>query len=231
MLKLARKYLTKSKLVVLETNIWSVSNPIYQEIYDYHKKLIAMEVDYDYIGYQAHYYALQNTPFQEGTKQWGPRTFMMDEINRGMEQMATLGKPIIIAEFNPPSRNNKNKNPNQPRLTDEEIAAWEVNFYTLMFSKPYIDGITRWFTIDNLGGRGMDAGIVSEEGVLKPNYFALKNLIKEKWHTKWKGKFSEEKIEFTGFYGKYKITVEGYEDETVNFNKSNLSVNLNLRKN
>ena len=100
-----------------------------------------------------------------------------------------------------------------------------------MFSKPYIDGITRWFTIDNLGGRGMDAGIVSEEGVLKPNYFALKNLIKEKWHTKWKGKFSEEKIEFTGFYGKYKITVEGYKDETVNFKKSNLSVNLNLRKN
>ena len=230
-LKLARKYLTKSKLVVLETNIWSVSNPIYQEIYDYHKKLIAMEVDYDYIGYQAHYYALQNTPFQEGTKQWGPRTFMMDEINRGMEQMATLGKPIIIAEFNPPSRNNKNKNPNQPSLTDEEIAAWEVNFYTLMFSKPYIDGITRWFTIDNLGGRGMDAGIVSEEGVLKPNYFALKNLIKEKWHTKWKGKFSKEKIEFRGFYGKYKVTVEGYKDETINLNKSNLSLNLNLRKN
>ena len=42
-----------------------------------------------------------------------------------------------------------------------------------------MDGISRWFTVDNLGGRGMDAGIVSEEGVFKPNYFALKKLIKE----------------------------------------------------
>ena len=230
-LKLARKYLPKSKLVVLETNIWSVSNPIYQEIFEYHKKLIAMEVDYDYIGYQAHYYALQNRPFQEGTKEWGSRTFMMDEINRGMEQMAALGKPIIIAEFNPPSRSNKNNNPDQPRLSDDEIAAWEVNFYTLMFSKPYINGITRWFTIDNLGGRGMDAGVVSEQGVLKPNYFALKKLIKEKWHTKWKGKLGAEKIEFRGFCGKYKITAEGFKDETINLNKSNLFVSLSLRKN
>ena len=230
-LKLARKYLPKSKLVVLETNIWSVSNPIYQEIFEYHKKLIAMEVDYDYIGYQAHYYALQNRTFQEGTKEWGSRTFMMDEINRGMEQMAALGKPIIIAEFNPPSRSNRNNNPNQPRLSDDEIAAWEVNFYTLMFSKPYINGITRWFTIDNLGGRGMDAGIVSEQGVLKPNYFALKKLIKEKWHTKWKGKLGTEKIEFRGFCGKYKITAEGFKDETINLNKSNLFVSLSLRKN
>ena len=100
-----------------------------------------------------------------------------------------------------------------------------------MFSKPYINGITRWFTIDNLGGRGMDAGIVSEQGVLKPNYFALKKLIKEKWHTKWKGKLGAEKIEFRGFCGKYKITAQGFKDETINLNKSNLFVSLSLRKN
>ena len=87
-----------------------------------------MEVDYDYIGYQAHYYALQNTPFQEGTKRWGARTFMMDEINRGMEQMATLGKPIIIANSIPHQEVIKIKILINP-FTDEEIAAWEVNFY------------------------------------------------------------------------------------------------------
>jgi len=213
-LEIARKHMPNAKLVVLETNIWSVSNPVFQEIYEYHRDLIGMNAPYDYIGYQAHYYARQGMPFEEGTPEFGPRTFMMDEINRGLEQMSQLGKPMVITEFNPPSRNNKNDDPDQPGLTNEEIAAWEQNFYTLLFSKPYIEGISRWFTVDNLGGRGMDAGVLTEEGVLKPNYFALKKLIKEKWHTRWEGTVDGE-LSFRGFYGVYKININGYQEMDV----------------
>lgn len=209
-IKIARKYLPKAKLVILEANIWNLKNPVFQEIYEYHKSLIQQKVDYDYIGYQAHYYAKGNVPFQEGTKEFGPRTFMMDEINKGIEQIGSLGKPVVITEFNPPSRSNKVKMPNQVRISDEEVAAWESNFYTLMFSKPYINGISRWFTIDNLGGRGMDAGVVTEDGKLKPNYYALKKLIKEKWHTQLNANIKNGSVKFKGFYGTYKIKVEGY---------------------
>jgi len=222
-LNLARKYYPKAKLVVLEANFFNVPNPVFQEIYQYHKSLIEMDVDYDYIGYQAHYYAQQGVPFQEGTKKFGPRTFMMDEINKGMEQLAQLGKPIVITEFNAPSRNNTITNPNQPGLTDEEIAAWETNFYTLMFSKSYIAGISRWFTVDNLGGKGMDAGVVTEDGKLKPNYFALKKLIKEKWHTKWEGEVRDGRVDFNGFYGTYLVKVDGFKEVEVEFIKSMLS--------
>ncbi|MEM9157888.1 MAG: endo-1,4-beta-xylanase [Verrucomicrobiota bacterium] len=219
-LELTRKHMPNTKLVVLETNLWNVENPVFQEIFDYHWSLIQKGVDYDYIGYQAHYYALKNVPFQKGTKEWGPRTFMMDGINRGLEQMAQLGKPIVITEFNPPSRSNKNSNPDQPRLTDEEIASWEANYYTLIFSKPYIHGLSRWFTIDNLGGRGMDAGIVTESGQLKPNYYALKNLIKEKWHTRLEAKPDKEgKIAFRGFNGTYTIKPKGREGLSLQLNR------------
>lgn len=214
-LELARTYYPKAKLVVLEANLWSVSNPVFQEIFAYHKELIRLGAPYDCIGYQAHYYAVGGKPFEEGTPKFGPRTFMMDEINRGIEQMASLGKPIVITEFNPPSRNNKNKNPNQPRISDEEIAAWETNFYTLMFSKPYMKGVSRWFTIDNLGGRGMDAGVVTEAGQLKPNYFALQTLIKQKWHTRWEGKPVGGKVSFEGYYGTYRLNVPGFKDVIV----------------
>jgi GH35 family endo-1,4-beta-xylanase len=210
-LQIARKHMPNAKLVVLEANIWSVSNPVFQEIYEYHKRLIELNAPYDYIGYQAHYYAQGNMPFQKGTAKFGPRTFMMDEINKGLEQMATLGKPMVITEFNPPSRNNKSNNPNQVRISDEEIAAWESNFYTLLFSKPYIDGLSRWFTIDNLGGRGMDAGVVTEDGKLKPNYFALKKLIMDEWHTELMGKLKNGEIQFNGFYGTYILKVDGYQ--------------------
>jgi endo-1,4-beta-xylanase len=219
-LQIARKHMPGAKLVVLETNLWSISNPVFQEIYQYHKSLIELGAPYDYIGYQAHYYAQKGMPFEEGTPEFGPRTFMMDEISRGLEQMAKLGKPMVITEFNPPSRNNRNSDPDQPRISDEEIAAWEKNFYTLLFSKPYIDGLSRWFTIDNLGGRGMDAGVVSEEGGLKPNYYALKELIKETWHTRWEGLIKEE-ISFKGFHGTYKVSVEGYQETTIQLVEDN----------
>ena len=211
-LRIARKHLPNAKLVVLEANLWNVSNPVFQEIYEYHKRLIELDAPYDYIGYQAHYYAQKGMPFEKGTPDFGPRTFMMDEIDKGLEQIAQLGKPMVITEFNPPSRSNKNKKPNQPRISDEEIAAWESNFYTLLFSKPYIDGLSRWFTIDNLGGRGMDAGVVNEEGQLKPNYFALKKLIKSDWHTRWEGSLSGSPIKLHGFYGTYRVKVEGFEE-------------------
>ena len=214
-LSIARKHLPEAKLVVLEANLWNTPNPIFQEILDYHRKLIELGADYDYIGYQAHYYAKRGVAFQEGTKEYGPRTFMMDEINRGIEAAAQLGKPIVITEFNAPSRSNAIKNPQQPRISDAEVAAWETNFYTLMFSKPYIKGISRWFTIDNTGGRGMDAGVVTEEGELKPNYFALKKLIKEKWHTRWEGKSKKGKVDFNGFYGTYVLKAEGFADTEV----------------
>ena len=213
-LKLARTHMPDAKLVVLEAGIWNVPNPVFQEIYRYHKRLIELGADYDYIGYQAHYYA-KGRPFQEGHAELGPRTFLMDEINRGIEQIGGLGKPIVITEFNPPSRSNKSKRPDQPRLSDEEIAAWEANFYTLMFSKPYIKGISRWFTIDNLGGRGMDAGVVTEAGDLKPNYHALKKLIKEKWHTRGRVRTVGGRTAFRGFYGTYRIRVDGFKDAIV----------------
>lgn len=219
-LKIARKHMPDAKLVVLETNIWDMNNPVFHEIYDYHKYLIEHDAPYDYIGYQAHYYARGGLPFQEGTPDLGPRTFMMDRINGALENISSLGKPMVITEFNPPSRNNKNPDPDQPRLSDEEIAAWETNFYTLLFSKPYIDGLSRWFTVDNLGGKGMDAGVVSDDGELKPNYFALKELIKEKWHTRWEGNIDGE-IMFSGYNGTYKVSVEGYEDTTINLIDSN----------
>lgn len=214
-LSLARKHFPKAKLVVLETNLWTVSNPVFQEIYEYHKELIRRGAPYDYIGYQAHYYAIGGTPFIEGTPKFGPRTFMMDDINRGLEQMASLGKPMVITEFNPPSRSNKVKNPKQPRISDEEIAAWETNFYTLVFSKPYMKGLSRWFTIDNLGGRGMDAGVVTEDGRLKPNYHALKKLITEKWHTVRRGRPVAGNVSFDGFRGTYRVRVDGFKAVTV----------------
>ncbi|OPZ08004.1 MAG: hypothetical protein BWZ10_02733 [candidate division BRC1 bacterium ADurb.BinA364] len=122
--------------------------------------------------------------------------------------------PIHITEFNPPSRDTKNKNPDQARLSDEEVAEWTVNFYTLAFSKPYIREITRWFLIDTIGGRGIDAGLVTLEGERKPSYYALRKLLKETWSTRWEGELKDGQADFRGFFGTYEARIGG---ETARF--------------
>jgi len=133
----------------------------------------------------------------------------MKVISDCLDHLATLGKPIHITDYNPPSRMKKRRGP-QPALSDEEIAAWTVNYHTLIFSKPYIHQLTRWFIVDEHGDNAQDGGLVTVDRRKKPNYYALKKLIKEMWTTTWKGKLREGKASFRGFFGVDEAKIEGF---------------------
>jgi hypothetical protein len=205
---MARKYLPDAKLVLLEANVAVTENPQFQEIVKYYGEVAKAGGPFDYSGHQAHFYGITN---KKGVRQV-PATFTMGKLSGGLDLLASLGKPVVITEYNPPSRNNKQKvDPaTQARLSDKEIAAWSVNYYTLVFSKPYARELTRWFIIDDLGGRGTDAGLVTKTGEKKEEYFALKKLLNETWHTDWKGNATNGGISFRGFYGTYEAVVDGY---------------------
>lgn len=210
--RIADKYLPNATLVSLEAGLATTAetNSHFQAVYNYHKALLDRGAPVDVIGYQGHFYASGDTPFQEGHRAGGPGAFTMKALEEGLDRLATLGKPIHVTEFSPPSRNNQRKGP-QPRLSDEEVAAWTVNFYTLVFSKPYARQITRWFVIDEMGGRGMDAGLLTLAGERKPAYLALRRLLKEEWTTAWQGPLRDGAAAFRGFFGKYEARVAGYQ--------------------
>ena len=205
---LARKHLPDAKLVCLESYLASVNVPIFVKHIEYCKALRDLGGDFDYVGHQAHFYT-KGTPFREG------KQFTMASINEAYDLMASVGKPVALTEFNGISRNNKEPKEEQDKiwmLTDKENAAWQINFYKLAFSKPYIRELTRWFQVDNIGGRGMDAGIIDENGERRQIYYDLKKLIKEEWHTKVEGKTNKKgEIALRGFYGEYDINVKGYQ--------------------
>jgi hypothetical protein len=46
----------------------------------------------------------------------------------------------------------------------ETHAVWVENFYTLVFSKPYIEGLTRWFIYPTRGGQALDSGLLDLNG-------------------------------------------------------------------
>lgn len=207
---LARKYLPDAELLNTDTTIANTTSPALAPILNYTRDLLVHGAPLGVIGHQAHFYASGMMPFQEGHSKYGGKgAFTMKMIDGGLDRLATFGKPIHITEFSPPSRDRSRKG-TQPSLTDDEIAAWQVNYYTLAFSKPYIHEITRWFVIDELGGRGMDAGLITKDGKLKPAYYALKRLLKETWTTEWRGTAKSGVVSFRGFYGDYEVEVRGY---------------------
>jgi hypothetical protein len=143
----------------------------------------------------------------------------MAGVSRSLDLLANAGRPVVITEFNGPSRNNKEPREQQDKLwtmSDADNSAWQINYYRLAFSKPFIEGITRWYQVDNMNGRGMDAGIIDGRGEKKRIYYDLKKLIKEEWHTKAAGRSDERGVmAFRGFYGEYDLRVEGYKPARV----------------
>ena len=207
--KIADKYLPDAKLVMLETHLCTLKNPHYKKVYGYYEQVIDKGAPVDVVGFQGHFYGGGRMPISEGHPQAGRGAFTMRVISDCLDNLATLGKPIHITEYNPPSRMKKRKGP-QPRLSDKEIAAWTVNYYTLIFSKPYIRQLTRWFVVDGCGGNAIDGGLVTIDGKKKPNYYALKKLLKVTWNTKWQGVLNDGRVKLRAFFGEYEAKVSGY---------------------
>lgn len=207
--QIARRHLPTQRLMPLHQFIPTTfdDNSMFLEYFDWCRALIDRGAPLNAIGYQGHFYT-QRDSFAQGQWVGGPDAFRMKELDAGLDKLASLGQPVHITEFNPPSRN-KDTPAGKARLSDEAVARWSDNYYTLAFSKPYIGEITRWFLVDTVGGRGVDAGLVDLQGGLKPNYHALKKLLQETWTTRWDGALAAGQASFRGFCGRYELTLPG----------------------
>jgi hypothetical protein len=215
-LQIARKHLPDALLMANEAGIATTAptNRHFRAICKFYQKLLDLGAPLDAVGYQAHFHANDGMPFQEGHPVAGPGAFTMKRLEQGLDMLGALGKPVHITEFSPPSRERGIDGP-QPGLTDEEIAAWTVNFHTLAFSKPYIGQIVHWYLIDGVGGKALDAGLVSPGGDKKPLYYALRKLWAEEWTTRFRSSPRDGTVSFRGFYGVYEIEADGFEKTRV----------------
>ncbi|RMD80235.1 MAG: hypothetical protein D6820_06975 [Lentisphaerae bacterium] len=210
--EIAHRHFPSATLIPLE-DAWPgiISDPeLLQGTIDYFRELCRLTPHVSAIGTQMHFYAAagDRTPFHRGHPKFGPRAYTMAAIEEWLDRFAAIGLPLHITEFNPPSRA-RERSDEQPRLSEEEIAAWTTNFYTLVFSKPYIRQLVCWFLIDGVCGRGIDAGLVSVDGRRKPLYHALRELIRRRWHTRIKVVTDEHgEVNFHGFHGHYRLTID-----------------------
>lgn len=140
-------------------------------------------------------------------------TFDRQYLRKALDSLATFGLPVRITEFNLPGMRSELK---QKQLTpeQEETKAREiVDFYRICFSHPAVEGILMW-------GFWEGANWIPSSSLFKrdwtptPAAEAYHNLVFKEWWTHENG-VADRKGIFTlkGFYGKYKVTVDGISKE------------------
>jgi len=230
---LARKYLPHNNLTALEAQLPSLNDKIYAEIIAMWKAAIAAGADIDHVGTQCHFFS-DGQPFQPEARTKNKDLYTMAGISKGLDLQKVLNKPIEITEFTGPSRSWAQSEELSKKIwtmSEAENSAWQINFYKLAFSKPYIIGVTRWNLVDEYCGRSMDGGVLTKTGQRHQIYYDLKKLIKEEWHTNAAGKTAKDgTFPFHGFYGDYSVTVKGYEPATVTLVPGTTTAKVVLKK-
>lgn len=133
-----------------------------RNVYDYLRTVLDAGIDFEAIGLQ-YYHAGRD----------------MLEIERSVETFKGFGKPIHITELGAPSEPALGQPPwHGGQWSATAQADWVEQFYTLAYSKPYIEAITWWDLSDP--AFIPHGGLVSEELAPKPAYERLAALL-GKW--------------------------------------------------
>jgi endo-1,4-beta-xylanase len=93
---------------------------------------------------------------------------------------------------------------------EERQAEQAIQHYTTLFSHPLVEGITWWDSSDG-GWLNAPAGLLRQDGSVKPAYEELMKLIKGEWWTSPTQLATNEKgeVKLNCFYGEYKLTCRG----------------------
>jgi endo-1,4-beta-xylanase len=141
--------------------------------YEYINACIAAEIPFEIIGVQLYY------PGRD-----------MFEINRMLERFSQFGKPIHITELGVASSTELDETAYLKKPSglwhkpwSEEIQAdWIEQFYTLCYSKPYIQAITWWDFVDYPGHFWPHGGLLNSNMTPKQSFYRLRNLLK-RWQS------------------------------------------------
>lgn len=160
------------------------------------RQLIDEGVQIDAIGAEAHIFTAQD--LQEQLRS-------LESIYLAIDELAQLGKPIHISEFQIPL----------PAVIDafkvsiseaEEIQAEIAKiFYKVFFSHPAVEVITYW---NFYRAWQSGSGFLRDDLSIKPIFYELKDLIHGEWKTYLKiDAVPSGEVAFKGFAGNYEITV------------------------
>lgn len=217
--KLAEKYFPANQLVINEWTglAWGDRCRATDKYYAYIKAAMLNGAKIDAIGMQYHMFYKAEDEFQDTRPYYNP-----ENLYKHMDLYSNFGKPIQVTEVTIPAYSNDEE--------DEAIQAEIIEkLYSIWFSHPNVEQIIYWNLVDGyahlwdpspekikasqgdmtLGENYYYGGLLRFDMTPKPAYYAIKNLIENKWHTEVEAVSNVNgKAMFKGFYGKYDVEIE-----------------------
>lgn len=229
--KLAEKYFPANQLCVNDVTgaAWDNQCRATDKYFSYVEANILKGARIDAIGMQYHMFFKKEEEYKNTRPFYNP-----ENLYRHMDLYASLGKPLQVTEITVPAYSNEKE--------DEALQAEIIEkLYSIWFSHPKVEQIIYWNLVDGyahlwdpdpakikasqgdmtLGENYYYGGLLRFDMSKKPAYEAIKNLIKNKWHTETKAVTNADgKASFKGFYGEYDLEI------TINGKTVNKTINL-----
>ncbi|WP_052465374.1 endo-1,4-beta-xylanase [Thermotoga profunda] len=207
--KLAKQVDPDAELILNEFGLLT-NNDTRQKFITLVRKLIDEKVPVDIIGVEAHIFNANDIKNQLTN---------LDKIYSALDEIAELGKPIHITEFQIPLSaviEAFNVDVNTAEQLQAEIAKI---FYTVFFSHPTVEAIVYW---NFYRAWQVGSGFLRDDLTLKPIYYVLKDLIHKEWKTSISTQTDTNGIViFTGFPGLYRINIKyAHQERTLDINVS-----------
>ncbi len=179
-------------------NSWEGKN----NYYELARRLLDSGAKIDTVGFQFH---LFDNKVPEAVA--GEGAFSYQSVLAFLRLHAKLGLPMYITEITVPSVFGE--------IRDEALQAEVIErFYRIFFSIPEMRGVLQWNLCDGTAWQNegdAHGALVDEFMRKKPAYLALEHLLNREWKTMLAHPADGNgRFEFTGFRGKYEITVEGF---------------------
>ncbi|MBQ2704241.1 MAG: endo-1,4-beta-xylanase [Clostridia bacterium] len=206
----AEEYFPNNTLIINEAteSAWSRFIGNRSQYFMQIERAIANGSRIDCIGFQYHQFHKRELE-EEKTK------FTYNPLNlyANMDKYAQFQKHFQLTELTIPAYSNDEED----EAIQAEILTW---LYKVWFSHPNMEAIIYWNLIDGYaafapkgdmtaGENYYFGGLLRFDGSPKPSYFAIRDLFKKTWHTRFEGKTNGDgRVNLRGFYGEYDVTVE-----------------------
>lgn len=199
--KLAREIDPDAKLVLNEFGVLTNKN-IRNRFINLAKRLIENDAPIDIIGIEAHIFTGEDLKTQLAN---------LDGIYAALDEIAELGKPIHITEFQIPLPAIVEAFQVDTETAEKLQAEIAQVFYTVFFSHPAVEAIIYW---NFYRAWQSGSGFLRDDFTVKPIYYILKELIQEKWRTSLNLTTNiDGSLNFRGFSGDYEIKVRAANKE------------------
>ncbi len=136
-------------------------------------------------------------------------TFEPEALHHALDELARIGLPICVTEFNMPGQRSVFRRRRDLKLTAEQEQAKAkalTDYYRICFSHPAVEGILMWGFWEGANWI-RQSSLYRRDWTPTPAAEAYRDLVFKQWWTRWEGKADANgRCRVRAFYGKYAVT-------------------------